>query len=130
MVAIHQMRPSALSCVYSLSAHDIRAGETNLSSMKGPWPWYEISWSETYQATDTPLFLPGEKKMKPSLTDKSMQNYELETVYRKRMSFIFLVLSCTLACLLLSYREIQMENTEVNAWFQSLLKLDITTVES
>lgn len=61
MVVIRQSRPSALSCVCSVSAHDIHAGETNLSSMRGPQPWYRISWSETHQAADTPLFLPGKK---------------------------------------------------------------------
>lgn len=61
MVVIRQRRPSALSCVYSVSAHDIRAGETNLSPMRRPWPWYHISWSETHQAADTPPFLPGKK---------------------------------------------------------------------
>lgn len=30
MAVIRQRHPSALSCVYSVSAHDIHAGETNL----------------------------------------------------------------------------------------------------
>lgn len=29
--------------------------------MRRPWPWYQISWSETHQAADTPPFLPGKK---------------------------------------------------------------------
>ena len=99
MVVIRQRRPSALSCVYSVSAHDIRAGETNLSPMRRPWPWYHISWSETHQAADTPPFLPGRKKMKPSLTDTSRQNYKLTLAFYRNvfhLSSAFFSLSVSL----------------------------------
>lgn len=39
MVVIRQRCPSALSCVYSVSAHDICAEETNLSPMRKLRPW-------------------------------------------------------------------------------------------
>lgn len=97
MAVIRQRRPSALCCVYSVSAHDIRAGETNLSTMRRLWPWYQISWSETHQAADTPLFLPG-KKMKPSLTNTSRQNYKTLSLQQKSLSsfqgFLFSVCFC------------------------------------
>lgn len=59
-------------------------------------------------------FSLGEKKMKPSLTDTSLQNYKItNSKPSTEMYFIFFVLSFTLMCLFLSYREIQIKKQQL-----------------
>lgn len=117
MVVIRQRRPSALSCVYSVSAHDICAGETNLSPTRRPWPWYQISWSETHQPADTPPFLSGKKWSHHSPTQASkITNSQPPT----EMSFILLYQCFLFPQRVVFYLEMQMEK---NPWDERLISM-------